>query len=282
VPYIPDITFDQDEVDVDTFDDISEWELESNFNSARIIGSSKHKSQFSNDGSKYSIPSLTSNHSEMASVRLMNMSKPEILQLSGLSNSSQANSSNNIHSTANTNSSNYDIEEGIIGNKKSLPILVAVDIISVRTLLSKVLNWWKYDVSHASNGTETLNHLKNNNFYLAIIDMKMPILKGLECVKLFRNWENLNRRGKKRQIVLCATDIYEGKNMIDKCIEYGADGLITKPISISMLKKIVRFYEEGSEIRKIAENFESKKRIFHLHQNKNSSKKVAASNNMCT
>ena len=65
-------------------------------------------------------------------------------------------------------------------------ILVADDEESVRNLLSRVLTKMDYMVTTAANGEEVLAKIKNQEFDLLIMDIRMPKLNGMEAFKVLR------------------------------------------------------------------------------------------------
>lgn len=65
-------------------------------------------------------------------------------------------------------------------------ILVADDEESVRNLLSRVLTKMDYMVTTAANGEEVLAKIKDQEFDLLIMDIRMPKLDGMEAFKVLR------------------------------------------------------------------------------------------------
>jgi signal transduction histidine kinase len=66
-----------------------------------------------------------------------------------------------------------------INNKNT--ILVIDDEYQNREMLSDFLSIKGYDIITAENGLEGLNIFKKNQLFAAIIDIKMPIMNGIEC-----------------------------------------------------------------------------------------------------
>ncbi|MCI7221279.1 MAG: response regulator, partial [Erysipelotrichaceae bacterium] len=59
-------------------------------------------------------------------------------------------------------------------------ILVVEDDIDIQKALLIYLKNQGYDVLVASNGLEGLNIINNNEIHLAIVDIMMPIMDGIE------------------------------------------------------------------------------------------------------
>lgn len=65
-------------------------------------------------------------------------------------------------------------------------ILIAEDENLLRGLLSELLQTYNYNVLAASDGKEVLELLESNMCDLIIIDRKMPIMDGIECITEIR------------------------------------------------------------------------------------------------
>ena len=97
--------------------------------------------------------------------------------------------------------------------------------------LSLALKSEKFDVETYSDGLAGLEALKNNNFDIAILDIKMPRLDGLEVLQKLRNSSDIP------VIFLTSKD-----DEIDQLLglKMGADDYITKPFSQKLLIERVK------------------------------------------
>ena len=97
--------------------------------------------------------------------------------------------------------------------------------------LSLALKSEKFDVETYSDGISGLEALKNNNFDIAILDIKMPRLDGLEVLQKLRNSSDIP------VIFLTSKD-----DEIDQLLglKMGADDYITKPFSQKLLIERVK------------------------------------------
>ena len=97
--------------------------------------------------------------------------------------------------------------------------------------LSLALKSEKFDVETYSDGIAGLEALKNNNFDIAILDIKMPRLDGLEVLQKLRNISDIP------VIFLTSKD-----DEIDQLLglKMGADDYITKPFSQKLLIERVK------------------------------------------
>ena len=97
--------------------------------------------------------------------------------------------------------------------------------------LSLALKSEKFDVETYSDGLAGLEALKDNNFDIAILDIKMPRLDGLEVLQKLRNSSDIP------VIFLTSKD-----DEIDQLLglKMGADDYITKPFSQKLLIERVK------------------------------------------
>ena len=97
--------------------------------------------------------------------------------------------------------------------------------------LSLALKSEKFDVETYSDGITGLEALKDNNFDIAILDIKMPRLDGLEVLQKLRNISDIP------VIFLTSKD-----DEIDQLLglKMGADDYITKPFSQKLLIERVK------------------------------------------
>ena len=97
--------------------------------------------------------------------------------------------------------------------------------------LSLALKSEKFNVETYSDGIAGLEALKNNNFDIAILDIKMPRLDGLEVLQKLRNMSDIP------VIFLTSKD-----DEIDQLLglKMGADDYITKPFSQKLLIERVK------------------------------------------
>lgn len=120
--------------------------------------------------------------------------------------------------------------------KRQLNILVADDNGTNRMIISKILERTGHSVDLAENGEQALDFLEHKRYDLAIMDMHMPVLQGLEALKIYRMMDRTEPR--MPVVILTANATIEAKR---ECEEAGADAYLTKPIdSYSLLETIAR------------------------------------------
>lgn len=108
-------------------------------------------------------------------------------------------------------------------------ILVAEDNAINRELIRELLQVNGYGIVEASDGSEALALARSERPSLALIDIQMPKLDGLEVVRMLREDSELCTMP---TIALTAFAMRGDK---EKAIEQGFDGYVTKPIALHVL-----------------------------------------------
>lgn len=74
-----------------------------------------------------------------------------------------------------------------ISELEGTTVLVAEDNIINQSLIEKILSKWNIDFSIVNNGKEAVETLENENFDVILMDIRMPILNGIEATRIIRN-----------------------------------------------------------------------------------------------
>lgn len=127
--------------------------------------------------------------------------------------------------------------------KFSRPILIVDDEDRIRRLLRMYLEKEDYLVEEATNGTEAINMIENNDFQCILLDVMMPEMNGLEvCEKV--------RELKSTPIILLTAKGEEADRI--KGFELGADDYVIKPFSprevILRVKALVKRFKDSNLI----------------------------------
>jgi two-component system, NtrC family, nitrogen regulation response regulator GlnG len=110
-------------------------------------------------------------------------------------------------------------------------ILVADDEESIRWVLSKALTKQGFKVDLASDGKEALELFQNKSYDMAVLDIKMPGITGLELLKRFQE-------EKPDLLTVIMTAESTMKNAIE-AMKQGAYDYITKPFDLDALDAII-------------------------------------------
>jgi len=110
-------------------------------------------------------------------------------------------------------------------------ILVADDEESIRWVLGKALTKQGFKVDLAADGKEALEMFRHKNYDMAVLDIKMPGITGLELLKRFQE-----DRPELLTVIMTAESTM--KNAIE-AMKQGAYDYITKPFDLDALDAII-------------------------------------------
>ncbi|ACM20078.1 nitrogen fixation master sigma-54-dependent transcriptional response regulator [Geotalea daltonii FRC-32] len=119
-------------------------------------------------------------------------------------------------------------------------ILVADDEESMRWVLSKALKKKGFNVDLAKDGDEALRNIKMHSYDLAILDIKMPGLSGLELLDRVREL-------KSDLLVVIMTAEASMKNAVE-AMKRGAYDYLTKPFDLDVIDAIVEKVNRAREM----------------------------------
>ncbi len=89
----------------------------------------------------------------------------------------------------------------------------------------------KSQIVLAQNGKIALEKIKNQNFDIVLMDMKMPVMNGVEATCAIRNMDD----PLKRNVPILAVSANVSEKDIRKCFECGMDEYISKPFELDAL-----------------------------------------------
>lgn len=119
-------------------------------------------------------------------------------------------------------------------SKLNLKVLLAEDHPVSQRVTQLMLEKLKFSVTLARNGEEVLRQLRQKEFDLILMDVRMPVLDGIETAKIIRSPESDISQKHIPIIALTALAMQEDAK---RCINAGMDRYITKP---AHLEKIAR------------------------------------------
>lgn len=119
-------------------------------------------------------------------------------------------------------------------------ILVADDEESIRWVLSKALKQKGFSVDLAHDGRQALELIKDNCYDLAILDIKMPGITGLDLLDKVRDLNN-------DLLVVIMTAEASMKNAVE-AMKRGAYDYITKPFDLDVIDAIIEKVARARDI----------------------------------
>ncbi len=117
-----------------------------------------------------------------------------------------------------------------------LNVLMAEDDHFSAMLGTKLLRAFGALVSHAQNGREAIQALKNKNFDLVLMDVQMPVTDGVEATTRIRRGE---AGEKAKNIPIIAMTSYAMDGDREKFLQAGMNAYVSKPVDIKMLMKAI-------------------------------------------
>lgn len=112
------------------------------------------------------------------------------------------------------------------------PLILAVDDqVGVRRLVEEVFKLAGYRVRTAAHGREALALIAEERPDLVLLDMRMPVMDGLETLRVLRR-----RYPELPVMVMTAVD---DSDQVNETMAAGAQCCITKPFDVFKLRQIV-------------------------------------------
>jgi len=113
-------------------------------------------------------------------------------------------------------------------------ILVADDDKELVQTIEEELVIEGYEVVVAHDGEETMNLIQSTPFQIAILDLKMPKISGLEILqKIKKDYPGM------KTIILTA---YANLENVKKCRDMGADEVVEKPYDLGELFTAIEYF----------------------------------------
>ena len=116
--------------------------------------------------------------------------------------------------------------------EKQIKVLLVDDEKSFVEVLFKRLSKRNIEVTKAFSGTEGIQALRSEDFDVAILDLKMEDLDGLEVLKIFKKMY-----AKMEVIILTG---HESEQTAQEGLKYGAFAYMTKPCDFEKLIDTIR------------------------------------------
>ena len=110
-------------------------------------------------------------------------------------------------------------------------ILVVDNEPEICRLFADILKEMGYEVSTATEGRQGLAQIRDNPPDILFLDIKMPKMDGLECLRRIRKI--------KRKLVVVMMTGYGDIKSAQEAMRLGADEYICKPFDLDELKRLV-------------------------------------------
>ncbi len=116
------------------------------------------------------------------------------------------------------------------GPRTRLRVLLVEDNPVNQRLASRLLEKWGHDIVIAGHGQEALDLLDHQSFDLALMDMQMPVMGGLQATEAIRRRERDRRYGDRPRLRIVAMTANAMQGDREACLAAGMDDYLAKPI----------------------------------------------------
>lgn len=120
----------------------------------------------------------------------------------------------------------------------NVKILVAEDNPINKFLIVKILKDWMIDADVVENGKDAINKLRENHYDLILMDTFMPVLNGLEAIKMIR--EGYAKGKENIPIITFSAAVMETDTKT--AMDAGANDVISKPFELATLHEKITKY----------------------------------------
>lgn len=125
-------------------------------------------------------------------------------------------------------------------NNHALKVLLVDDSISVRKVLSKMLENNHYQVVTAQDGQDAIDIMRSETFDVLLTDLEMPRINGYELI------EDVRRRFSASELPILVMTTRAGEKHRNLALELGANQYFSKPIDEGMLLNFLRALNSSS------------------------------------
>jgi CheY-like chemotaxis protein len=115
-------------------------------------------------------------------------------------------------------------------------VLIGEDSSVIQNLAKKILEFQNFEITGAKNGEEVLKFLNQKDFDAILLDINMPIMDGMECVKTIRKLDDQ----KKANIPVIAITGNARNYTKEDFEEAGFNEMLSKPLNFDQLVLTVK------------------------------------------
>ncbi|MFD2573821.1 response regulator [Spirosoma soli] len=114
-------------------------------------------------------------------------------------------------------------------------VLIAEDSSVIQNLARKILEFQNYDITAVKNGEQVLQILEKEDFNILLLDINMPLMDGMECVRRVRA---LPEQEKASVPIVAITG--NAKNYTEEEFKTaGFNDVLVKPLNFDRLVEVV-------------------------------------------
>ena len=117
------------------------------------------------------------------------------------------------------------------GGEKKIRLLLVDDEVGYLEVLSKRLHKRNLEVTTASTGQQAIQLLRRNSFEVAVVDLKMADMDGIEVLRIFKKMDP--------DLAVIILTGHGSEQAAREGIERGAFDYLTKPFDLESLLEII-------------------------------------------
>ncbi len=119
----------------------------------------------------------------------------------------------------------------MVERSPKIRLLIAEDVDDNYLLISTLLKNDNVAISRAVDGKEVIELAQSDRFDIIFMDLKMPVISGLEATKLIRCFNKV--------IPIIAVTAFDYGQLRDEALKIGCNDFIYKPYNIQIIRAIV-------------------------------------------
>ncbi len=115
-------------------------------------------------------------------------------------------------------------------------VLIAEDSSVIQNLVKKILEFQNFEITAVKNGEQVLQLLNKEDFDLILLDINMPVMDGMDCVKAIRALDDKAKAG----IPVVAITGNARNYSEEEFKEAGFNEILMKPLNFDRLVLVVK------------------------------------------
>ncbi|PLK45029.1 MULTISPECIES: response regulator [Emticicia] len=115
-------------------------------------------------------------------------------------------------------------------------VLIAEDSSVILNLAKKILEFQNFEITSVKNGEQVMQLLDKEDFDILLLDINMPIMDGMECIKAIRELSD-----KKKADIPAVAITGNAKNYTEEDFKNaGFNDALMKPLNFDKLVTVVK------------------------------------------
>ncbi len=146
-------------------------------------------------------------------------------------------------------------ERILLPSFQNISVLVAEDNQINQSYISHLFKQWELNFDLVSNGKEAIEQLRTKSYNLILMDIQMPEMDGYTASQQIRDILKLNT-----PIIAMTAHAFNGER--EKCLSFGMNEYISKPIREDLLQKIISQFTSKENFELNTESQTSDEKVY--------------------